>query len=167
MAGSEATIEKLIEAIMMNKSQLPDRLKRYQGVATILMRFALATGFLSAVGSRLSLWGSHSSGWISFIDYTKSVNSFVPKSLIPSLAVISTILETGFAILLLIGYKTRWAALGASVLTLLFALAMAYSFGLKEPLDYSVFAFSTSAFLLSTLPDYPLSIDQKIKKIPG
>jgi putative oxidoreductase len=67
----------------------------------------------------------------------------------------------------LIGYKIRWAAIGASILTLLFALTMAYSFGLKEPLDYSVFAFSASAFLLSTVTDYPLSIDEKIKKIPG
>jgi putative oxidoreductase len=138
-------------------------MKKYQGPATIIMRFALASGFLSAVASRLSLWGSHSSGWSAFLDYTKSVNSYAPASVVPVLAVMSTILETTFAILLLIGYKTRWAALGTSVLTLLFALSMAYSFGLKEPLDYSVFAFSASAFLLSTIPDYPLSIDQKIK----
>jgi putative oxidoreductase len=142
-------------------------MKKYQGLATIIMRFALAAGFLSAVCSRLSLWGSHSSGWASYMDYTKSVNSYAPASLVPALAIMSTILETGFAILLLIGYKTRWAAIGASLLSLLFALAMAYSFGLKEPLDYSVFAFSASAFFLSTIPDYPLSIDQKIKKIPG
>jgi len=76
----------------------------------------------------------------------------------------STILETGFAILLLLGYKNQVDVAGSSILTLLFALAMAYSFGLKEPLDYSVFAFSASAFLLSTMPDFPLSIDQKIKK---
>jgi putative oxidoreductase len=142
-------------------------MKKYQGLATILLRFALAAGLLSAVGSRLSLWGSHSSGWASFLDYTKSINSYAPASLIPFLAIMSTILETGFAILLLIGYKTRWAALGISLLTLIFALAMAYSFGLKEPLDYSVFAFSASAFLLSTMPDFPLSIDQKTKKIRG
>ena len=143
---------------------MPGNMEKYQGFATILLRFALAAGFLSAVGSRLSLWGSHSSGWASFMDYTKSVNSFAPKSLIPFLAVMSTILETGFAILLLIGYKIRWASVGSSILTLLFALTMAYSFGLKEPLDYSVFAFSASAFLLSTMPDFPLSIDQKLKK---
>ena len=142
-------------------------MKKYQGPATIIMRFALATGFLSAVASRLSLWGSHSSGWAGFLDYTKSVNSYAPASLVPVMAVVSTILETTFAILLLTGYKTRWAAFGTSILTLLFALSMAYSFGLKEPLDYSVFAFSASAFLLSTMPDYPLSIDQKKKKLPG
>ena len=142
-------------------------MKKYQGPATIIMRFALAAGFLSAVASRLNLWGSHSSGWTGFLEYTKSVNSFAPVSLVPVLAVMSTILETSFAILLLIGYQTRWAAIGTSVLTMFFALSMAYSFGLKEPLDYSVFAFSASAFLLSTMPDFPLSIDHRIKKNPG
>ena len=92
-------------------------MKKYQGIATILLRFPLATGFLSAVASRLGFWGSHSSGWTGFMEYTKSVNSFAPASLIPLLAIISTTLETGLAILLLIGYKTRWAALGAVVLT--------------------------------------------------
>ncbi|MEJ0083112.1 MAG: hypothetical protein WDM78_19690 [Puia sp.] len=87
--------------------------------------------------------------------------------MVPLLAVVSTILETGFAILLLIGYKIRWAAMGASILTLLFALTMAYSFGLKEPLDYSVFAFSASAFLLSTMPDYPFEYRSEHEKIPG
>jgi putative oxidoreductase len=152
---------------MINRSHLPYTMRKYQGLATILMRLALAAGFLSAVGSRLSLWGNHSSGWISFLDYTKSVNSYVPSSLIPVLAITSTILETAFAILLLVGYKTRLSALGTSILTLLFALSMAYSFGVKEPLDYSVFAFSASAFLLSTMPDFPLSVDQQIKKIAG
>jgi hypothetical protein len=31
-------------------------MKKYQGPATLLLRFARATGFLSAVVSRLSLW---------------------------------------------------------------------------------------------------------------
>jgi putative oxidoreductase len=141
-------------------------MKRYQGFATVLVRFALATGFLSAVASRLGFWGSHSSGWAGFLEYTKSINSFLPSSWIPFLAIMSTVLETGLAILLLIGYRIKWAALGASVLTLLFALAMTYASGLKEPLDYSVFAFSASAFLLSTMLDYPFSLDQRMKKRP-
>jgi putative oxidoreductase len=140
-------------------------MKKYQGIATVLLRFILATGFLSAVASRLGLWGSHSSGWEKYLDYVRDVNSFAPVSIIPLLAIASTILESAFAILLLIGYKTRWTALGTSVLTLLFALAMTYSFGIKEPLDYSVFAFSASAFLLTTIPDYPYSIDKRIQNI--
>jgi putative oxidoreductase len=47
---------------------------------------------------------------------------------------------------------------------LLFAFAMTYSFGIKEPLDYSVFAFSAGAFLLATIPYYKWSIDQLLIK---
>lgn len=133
-------------------------------ISTLLLRFALASGFLSAVASRLSLWGKKSSGWNNFLDYTAQVNSFLPKSFIPTIAVASTILETGLGIMLLIGFKTNYAAFGAALLTLLFAIAMTYSFGIKEPLDYSVFAVSAGAFLLATIPYYKWSIDQLLIK---
>lgn len=133
-------------------------------IATLFLRFALASGFLSAVASRLSLWGKQSSGWNNFFDYTAQVNSFAPKSFIPAIAVTSTLLETGLGILLIIGFKTAYAAFGAALLTLLFAFAMAYSYGIKEPLDYSVFAFSAGAFLLATMPYYKWSIDQLLIK---
>ena len=133
-------------------------------ISTLLLRFALASGFLSAVASRLSLWGNKSSGWSNFLDYTAQVNSFLPKSFIPTIAVISTLLEIGLGILLLFGFKTNYAAFGAALLTMLFAFAMTYSFGIKEPLDYSVFAFSAGAFLLATIPYYKWSIDQLLIK---
>ncbi|MDJ1472418.1 DoxX family membrane protein [Xanthocytophaga flava] len=131
----------------------------YQNIAGFLVRIALASGFLSAVASRLSLWGTNSSGWSAFVTYTAKVNSFVPERLALFLAIISTIVEVVLGLLLLIGFKTRWAAFGAAVLSLLFALAMTYSYTIKEPLDYSVFAFSMGAFLLSTLPVHKWSID--------
>jgi putative oxidoreductase len=133
-------------------------------ISTLLLRLALATGFLSAVASRLSLWGSKSSGWNNFLDYTAQVNSFLPKSFIPTIAVLATIAETGLGVLLLLGFKTSYAAFGAAILLLLFALAMTYSFGIKEPLDYSVFAASAGAFLLATMPYYKWSIDQLLNK---
>ncbi len=135
-------------------------MKNYQPIATLLLRLGLSFGFLSAVASRLSLLGAKSSGWNSFLDYTAQVNSFAPKSIISSIAVASTVLETAIAIMLLIGFKTSYAAFGAAILTLLFAIAMSYSFGIKEPMDYSVFAFSAGAFLLATMPYYKWSIDQ-------
>jgi putative oxidoreductase len=55
--------------------------------------------------------------------------------------------------LLLIGFKTNYAAYGAAFHTLLFALAMTCSLGIKEPLDYSVFVFNAGAFLLATMPN--------------
>ncbi|KIC01039.1 DoxX protein [Flavobacterium sp. JRM] len=139
-------------------------MKKHQDTATLLLRIALAIGFLSAVSSRLGLWGEHSSGWQNFIAYTEKVNSFAPKNSIPLIAILSTLLETLFALMLLIGYKTRLAATGAAILTLLFALAMAYSFGVKEPLDYSVLVFSAAAFLLATMPQYRWSIDEILLK---
>lgn len=135
-------------------------MENYQNIATLLLRFGLSFGFLSAVASRLSLLGAKSSGWKSFLEYTGQVNSFAPKSIIPSIAVASTVLETAIAIMLLAGFKTSYAGFGAAIITLLFAIAMTYSFGIKEPLDYSVFAFSAGAFLLATMPYYKWSIDQ-------
>jgi putative oxidoreductase len=136
-------------------------MKKYLGLATLLLRYSLAAGFLSAVASRLGLWGAHSSGWEHYLAYVAQVNSFAPAGIIPFLAVASTVLETGFGILLIIGYKTRWAALGSCVLSLLFILTMTYSFGIKEPLDYSVFAFSAGAFLLACMSDYRWSLDER------
>ncbi|WP_436488599.1 DoxX family membrane protein [Chitinophaga sp. ARDCPP14] len=139
-------------------------MKSYQHIASLLLRLALATGFLSAVASRLGLWGQQSSGWGKFLQYTAQVNSFAPQKLVPALAVASTILETLLGILLLLGFKTSLAAISAMILTLLFALTMTYSFGLKEPLDYSVFTFSAAAFLLATMPPSKWSMDQYFTK---
>jgi putative oxidoreductase len=131
-----------------------------QDIATLLLRLALASGFLSAVASRLNLWGTHSSGWQNFLTYTAQVNSFLPKNLIPAIAVTTTIVETTLGLMLFMGFKTHYAAYSAALLTLLFAVAMTFSFGIKEPLDYSVFAFSAAAFLLGTFPFYKWSMDQ-------
>lgn len=130
-----------------------------QNIASLLLRLALASGFLSAVASRLNLWGKQSSGWQNFLSYTEQVNSFVPKNFIPTLAVASTVLELLLGILLLVGYKTSYVASCAAILTLLFALAMTNSFGIKEPLDYSVFVFSAAAFLLANFPTNKWSIN--------
>ncbi len=135
-------------------------MNNFQNISTLFLRIALSAGFLSAVASRLKLWGKQSSGWDNFVAYTAQVNSFLPKTAAPTIAVISTVLETSLALLLLIGFKTNYAAFAAGVLTLLFAIAMSISSGVKEPLDYSVFAFSAGAFLLATTSTYKWSIDQ-------
>lgn len=135
-------------------------MKTRQDIAVFLLRIALATGFLSAVASRLNLWGAYSSGWKNFVQYTAEVNSFLPSSWIHTLAVLSTATELTIGILILIGYQIRKAAFSASVLTLVFAIAMSISFGCKEALDYSVFVFSAGAFLLSTFSRHSWSLEQ-------
>lgn len=138
-------------------------MKKYHDHAIFLLRIALAAGFLSAVSSRLGLLGEYSSGWENFLLYAEKLNSFAPKRSIPTIAVLATFSETLLALLLVLGYKTRFASTGACLLTFMFAIAMTYSFGIKEPLDYSVFVFSMAAFLLSTVENYKWSIDEIAK----
>lgn len=134
-----------------------------QDIPALLLRISLSAGFLSAVASRLGLWGKHSSGWAGFVKYTAETNSFLPENIAPALAVLATIAELGLGILLLAGFRTAKAALSAAVLTLLFAMAMTVSYGIKEPLDYSVFVFSAGAFFLSRHPHHIWSIDNFLK----
>jgi len=139
-------------------------MKTKQDIAIFLLRIALATGLLSAVASRLGFWGSQSSGWQKFVSYTAETNSFLPRSFAPGIALLSTTAELSIGFLLLVGYQVSKTALSASVLTLLFAIAMSISFGCKEPLDYSVFVFSAGAFLLSTFPHYKWTLEELLNQ---
>lgn len=113
-------------------------------------RIALGAAFLSAVADRFGLWGKNSDwgNFANFEKYTGQVNSFMPAFIIPFLSWTATAAELSFGIALIIGIWTRWAALGAAALLFLFGTAMAISFGIKSPLDYSVFSASAAAFLI-------------------
>jgi putative oxidoreductase len=135
-------------------------------MAQLFARLAVGFGFLSAVADRFGLWGAPGSrdvAWGSFpqfIAYTASVNSFLPASWAPSLAVGSTLFELAFGICLVLGIRTRWMAIGSGALLAIFALAMTVSFGVKKPLDFSVFAASSAAFMLATALRYRWSLDE-------
>jgi uncharacterized membrane protein YphA (DoxX/SURF4 family) len=120
-------------------------------LSLLYVRIALGTAFLSAVADRFGLWGKHG-GWGNFANFTKytaQVNSFMPGFTIPFLAWVATFFELSFGIALILGIWQRWVALGSALLLLLFGIAMAISFGLKSPLDYSVFSASAAALLLA------------------
>lgn len=130
----------------------------WQKVAMLYVRIALGAAFLSAVGSRFGMYGKDV-GWGNFANFTKytaEVNSFMPAWTIPYIAWIATAAETFFALALLVGIWPRWIALGTAVLLALFGIAMAISFGIRSPLDYSVFSASAAAFLLA-VHDVPKS----------
>lgn len=139
-------------------------MRKYQDAAVLLLRIAMAFTFLIIVAGRLNFLGNNPESWRNFLAYTAEVNSFAPKSIIPFLAVSATSLEIIFGLLLLFGYKIKWAAFGSAMLTLIYALAMTYSFGLKEPIDYSVFVDTAACFLLFTFPGYRWSFDHKNQK---
>ncbi|UQB68695.1 DoxX family protein [Epilithonimonas zeae] len=130
----------------------------------LFLRLALAITLLSAVADRFGFWGKNSAwgNWENFENYTKQITSFLPESMSIFGAYAATFLETVFALLLILGYKTKWTAIGTGFLLLMFALSMSITLGIKAPLDYSVWIGSTAAFLLSSQNQFHFSIDNKI-----
>ena len=136
-------------------------------LGALAVRLALAASFLSAVADRFGMWGKSGEPLVSwgdfahFVAYTERLTSIVPQTLGPSMAWIATVAEIVLASALLVGWQTRTAAFLSGSLLILFALAMAFAFGIKAPLDFSVFSAATSAFLLSGLDRYKLSLDDR------
>lgn len=133
----------------------------------LFLRIAIAAGFLSAVADRFGLYAKEISAWgnwDTFVTNTQQMNPWFPESFIPSIAFIATGLEIIFAICLLIGFKTELVAKLSGILLLIFGLSMAFAFGIKPPLDYSVFAVAAGAFALSTMKNKYLEIDTLFSK---
>lgn len=127
------------------------RIVAAERLGIVYARITLGAAFLSAVADRFGLWGKYG-GWGNFANFEKctaQVNSFMPASMIPFLAWAATVAQLSFGIALILGIWTRWVARGSAALLFLFGAAMAISFGIKSPLDYSVFSASAGAFLLS------------------
>src|SRR5215813_11145440 len=115
-------------------------------IVRLFARFALGASFLSAVADRFGLWGPHGAKNVSwgnfaqFVEYTGAVTSVFPGSLTVSFAWASTVAETLFGILLIVGFKVRITSILSGLLLLSFAMDMATGLGIKTPLDYSVFS---------------------------
>lgn len=124
----------------------------WERIGILYLRLALGAAFLSGIADRFGLYTGRNVGYgnfAGFVTFTAKVNSFMPASTIPFLAWAATVLELAFGLALVLGIWLRWAALGSAILLLLFAIAMAISFGIKSPLDYSVFSASAGALVLA------------------
>ena len=124
----------------------------WQRVGILYARLALGASFLSGIADRFGLYSGRNVGYGNFdgfMQYTAKVNSFMPTSTIPFLAWAATVAELSLGLALVLGVWLRWVALGSSVLLVLFGTAMAISFGIKSPLDYSVFSASAAALLVA------------------
>jgi uncharacterized membrane protein YphA (DoxX/SURF4 family) len=118
------------------------------GWAGLYARLALGSAFLSAVAARVGLWDRRPEPFRQFIATTGEVLAFLPRSTAPFFAVAATIAETTLGLLLIAGVALRWTALASALLLATFAASMAVSFGVKSPLDASVFSASAAALLL-------------------
>lgn len=127
------------------------RLNRLDRWGAVYARVALGAAFLSAVAARFGLWhGKFAFSYFAgFIQYAGQVNSFLPAAVIPLVAWTATVAETSLGVLLILGLWPRLVSLAAAILLAMFGTAMAISFGLQSPMDYSVFSASGAAVLLS------------------
>jgi len=145
------------------------RWTRLANFSSVFLRLALGISFLSAVADRFGLWGFYGRGvaWGSydrFVDYTAKLNWFLPAAMIPALAIVATVVETVFGILLVLGWKTHITALLSGVLLTTFALTMTIALGVKAPLDFSVFSAAEGALLLGVGTDFPFSLDEFLRR---
>ncbi|XHR97287.1 hypothetical protein ACFJIV_11905 [Mucilaginibacter sp. UC70_90] len=118
---------------------------------------------------RLGLLGSPGSGtawgdWKHFVDYTNTLIPFANRAIANIMGIVATIAESVFGILLIVGYRIKETALGASILTLSFGICMAIFVNITAPISYPVFVFTGAALVLSGLDQYVWSIDGYIKK---
>jgi uncharacterized membrane protein YphA (DoxX/SURF4 family) len=131
--------------------------ERVLQIARVFLRLALGITFLVAVGDRFGCLGPYGSknvswgDWTHFVQNVAALNSFVPKSLIPGLSVLETIIELGLGIALLLGIYQRVVAWSTAALLLSFALTMSIALGIVAPLSYSVFTALGAALLLGAV----------------
>lgn len=148
----------------MTNNKQEDRMS-LKSFSSVFLRCALGLGFLSAVADRLGLWGAFGQpnvewgNFSRFLEYTQSLNWFVPAGMIPLLGIIATGAETLFGLLLLLGWHTRATALLTGLLLLTFGLAMTLALGVKAPLNFAVFTGVGGALLLANCKRFPFSLD--------
>lgn len=139
---------------------------RVRWIATLL-RVLIGLAFLQAVGDRFGLFGGPGAPGVSwgdfahFIAYTGRVNSFLPRAVIPTLAVLATICEIAFGLTMLLGIGIRNVAIASAILLFCFATAMTIS-GLSQ-FSYGVYLMSAGALSLAAIDASFLSMDALIR----
>ena len=139
---------------------------RSASFSSVFLRYALGFGFLSAVADRFGLWGPFGQPNVSwgnfsrFLEYTQTLNPFLPAGMILAVGVIATGAELLFGLLLLVGWYTRITALLSGLLLVVFGMSMALGLGVQAPLNYAVFTGAGGAFLLANCERFPFSVDE-------
>jgi uncharacterized membrane protein YphA (DoxX/SURF4 family) len=152
-----------MNTITVNESKFAD-------YATLLLRIGLGVGFLSAVADRLGLWGAFGrpnvewGNFSRFLEYTHTLNWYLPAGMILPLGVIATGAEILFGLLLIVGWRTRTAALLSGLLLLIFGVSMTLALGIKAPLNYAVLTGIGGALLLASRESFPFSVDELLSR---
>jgi uncharacterized membrane protein YphA (DoxX/SURF4 family) len=143
---------------------------KFASYATLLLRIGLGVGFLSAVADRLGLWGPFGQpnvewgNFSRFLEYTHTLNWYLPAAAILPLGVIATGAEIFLGLLLLVGWRTRAAAFLSGLLLLTFGVAMTLALGIKAPLNFAVLTGIGGSLLLANCERFPFSVDEFLSR---
>ena len=143
---------------------------KFASYATLLLRVGLGVGFLSAVADRLGLWGAFGQpnvewgNFSRFLEYTHTLNWYLPAGMILPLGIIATGAEILFGFLLVVGWRTRVAALLSGLLLLTFGVSMTLALGIKAPLNFAVLTGIGGALLLASRESFPFSVDELLSR---
>jgi uncharacterized membrane protein YphA (DoxX/SURF4 family) len=135
----------------------------------LLLRCALGITFLTPVLDRLGFLGESGTGniewgnWQNFVDYTNTLMPYLNRPVTNIMAGTATVSEFLVAVSLIIGFKTKYAALGSCLITLTFIMFMATSVGIQKPINFGVFTATTASFCLYRINDYKWSLDKLIE----
>lgn len=139
--------------------------------AQLLLRLAIGLTFLTPVLDRLGILGPAGTGniewgnWENFINYTTTLMPYFHRPMVNVMGLVATIAEATIALGLIVGFKTKYVALGSCLLTLTFIVFMATSVGVQKPINFGVFTASAASFLLSKIQDYNCSIDNFLRSV--
>lgn len=126
-------------------------------LAPLFLRISLAASYVSAVADRFGLWGGEGSPGVvwanfqNFTAYTGSLLFFFPEATHSFFAWSATILEILLGFFLIIGFRLKETSFLSFLLLSSFGLSMIKAYGLKAPLDYSVFTACSGSLVLFML----------------
>lgn len=121
------------------------------------LRIFIGVAFTGAICDRLGLFGGPGTPGVSwgnfktFVAYTAQVNSFLPATLIPSLAAIESFIEGALGAAMMLGFSVRKVTLSSAALLCCLGLAMTISLGFASQFPFAVFVLTAGALVLATL----------------
>lgn len=138
--------------------------------ASLLLRLALAFSLLSGVADRLGFWGEPGApnirwgDWFGYVSYTHMLLAFASRGVADKMALLITVFEVCFALMLLFGLKVKWAAVGTGAFLFVYTIGIAAAFGVKNALDSFLPIACAASLLLACLPVYKWTVNGIKKK---
>lgn len=129
-----------------------------RSLVSLLLRLVLAAGLFASVGARFKLVDAPA-GFDAFTYWTARLWGLAPASVIPVFEWVVFGVALVLGAMLLLGLRTRPAALATGILFLVVGIAMTLQIGFKAPFHAAVFTTAGAAFAVHLLGAGRASLD--------